>query len=182
MTGLDADDEIQITGLNSASIVEAEDGVITVDVNGDGTAEATFFYQGDGSVFTQSYADGTVTLTDNGAFQNTPATGAVMITGSAEIGETLSADTSAVADANGLGTFVYQWQRDGVDIAGATGATYDVDAADDAAEISVLVSFVDGDGTLEELAPAMVTVGADVTGDVIIGTSGDDILDSTSLR
>ena len=64
---------------------------------------------------------------------NNPATGAPTVTGSAQVGETLSADTSAIADADGLAnvSFSYQWKRnDGssdTDIMGATGSTYSLD-------------------------------------------------------
>ena len=43
--------------------------------------------------------------------------------------QTLTA-SNTLADADGLGAFSYQWLRDGVDIAGATGATYTLGDAD----------------------------------------------------
>ena len=61
---------------------------------------------------------------------NSPATGRPTITGPAQVGETLTADTSGIADADGLdnATFSYQWIRNEdvliVDIADATGSTY----------------------------------------------------------
>ena len=45
---------------------------------------------------------------------------AATITGTATQGQTLTADTSAIADLDGLGTFSLQWLRDGRDIASAT--------------------------------------------------------------
>ena len=42
-------------------------------------------------------------------------TGSVMITGTAEVGQTLSAGNT-LADADGLGAITYQWNRDGVPI------------------------------------------------------------------
>ncbi|MCP5072343.1 MAG: hypothetical protein GY947_03505, partial [Rhodobacteraceae bacterium] len=50
-------------------------------------------------------------------------TGTVTITGIGDIGETLTADTSTLADVYGLGTLSYQWLRAGVAISGATSAT-----------------------------------------------------------
>ena len=43
---------------------------------------------------------------------NSPATGAPAITGTAQVGEMLTADTSGIADADGLDNvaFAYQWQ------------------------------------------------------------------------
>ena len=56
---------------------------------------------------------------------NSPATGAPTISGTAQVGETLTADTTGVADADGLtnATFNYQWLADNAAIAGATGST-----------------------------------------------------------
>ena len=57
---------------------------------------------------------------------NTPATGVPTVSGTAQVGETLTADTSGIADADGLTnvSYAYQWIRtDGgtdADIAGAT--------------------------------------------------------------
>ena len=44
-----------------------------------------------------------------------PPTGTVTISGTAEVGQTLSASNN-LADADGLGTITYQWYRDGVPI------------------------------------------------------------------
>ena len=58
------------------------------------------------------------------------ATGMPTISGTAQVGETLTADTSGIADADGLtnATFSYQWiHSDGgadTDISGATGSSY----------------------------------------------------------
>ena len=52
---------------------------------------------------------------------NRQPTGKPTIGGTARVGETLTADAGDVADADGLGTFSYQWQADGTDIVGATG-------------------------------------------------------------
>ena len=53
------------------------------------------------------------------------------ITGTAEVGQTLTADTSAIMDADGLpATFTYEWMSNGAPITGATAATYTVQATD----------------------------------------------------
>ena len=79
---------------------------------------------------------------------NSPATGAPTITGTAQVGETLTADTSGVADADGLSnaSFSYQWQAGGADISGATGSTYTLADADEGKATSVKVSFTDDAG------------------------------------
>ena len=54
-------------------------------------------------------------------------------TNTPQVGETLSAVTSGIADADGLeeATFAYQWIRAETDIAGATGPSYTLADADE---------------------------------------------------
>ena len=102
---------------------------------------------------------GTATATVQ-ARPNSPATGAPTISGTTRVGETLTADTSGIEDADGLSgaTFSYQWVRnDGsadTDIAGATGATYTLADADEGKTIRVRVAFVDDRGHQETRASA----------------------------
>ena len=87
---------------------------------------------------------------------NTPATGEPNINGTAQVGETLTADTSGIADEDGLDNvaFSYQWQADGADIAGATGSAYALADTDEGKAISVTVSFTDDAGNDETLTSA----------------------------
>ena len=87
---------------------------------------------------------------------NSPATGAPTISGTAQVGETLTADTSGIADADGLAnaTFSYQWLADDSDISGATNATYTLVAADEGKAIKVQVGFTDDAGNEETLTSA----------------------------
>ena len=87
---------------------------------------------------------------------NTPATGAPAITGAAQVGETLTADTTGIADDDGLGnaTFSYQWLADNAEINGANASTYTLVAADVGKAIKVKVSFADDAGNDEQLASA----------------------------
>ncbi|MYM56285.1 calcium-binding protein [Thalassovita mangrovi] len=104
----------------------------------------------------------------------------------AEVGETLSADTSTLADADGLGEYSYQWLRDGVAITDATDETYTLAAEDVDAAISVRVSYTDGHQVDESVtsvgsfdvvaAPAQELEGSD-SGDTLQGGSGNDTLD-----
>ena len=91
-----------------------------------------------------------------GARPNTPATGAPTITGTAQVGETLTADTSGIADEDGLSNAgsAYQWQADGADIPGATDSTYTLTDADEGNTIRVRVSFTDDGGNQESLTSA----------------------------
>ena len=118
---------------------------------------------------------------------NTPATGAPTISGTARVGEELTASTSEIMDDNGTtgATFAYQWVRDDgtdeEDIDGATLSTYRVTSNDGGATLKVKVSFTDDDGFDEEvvsdptatidttapvvnyLVPTPLTVGMQVT-------------------
>ena len=86
--------------------------------------------------------------------ENSPATGAPAISGTTQVGETLTADTSGIADADGLGNvrYEYQWLADDSDISGATNATYTLAAADEGKAIKVRVSFTDDVGNDESLS------------------------------
>ena len=87
---------------------------------------------------------------------NSPATGAPAITGTARVGETLTADTSGIADADGLAgaTFSYQWLADDAGIAGATGSAYTLATTDRGKAVKVRVSFTDDAGHGETLTSA----------------------------
>ena len=87
---------------------------------------------------------------------NTPATGAPAISGTVQVGETLTANTSGIADSDGLSNvqYEYQWLADDSDISGATNATYTLVAADEAKAITVQVSFTDDAGNEETLTSA----------------------------
>ncbi len=84
---------------------------------------------------------------------NSPATGSPTISGTAEVTETLTADTSGIADPDGLANaaFLYQWLADDADISGATGSTYTLADADVGKTITVRVSFTDDAGNGESL-------------------------------
>ena len=98
-----------------------------------------------------------VTVNDN---DTAPATGAPTITGTAEVGQTLTASTTGIADADGLTnpTYTYQWIRvdgtDEADIASANSSTYILGDADLGKTIKVRVSFDDDDGNTETLTSA----------------------------
>ena len=84
---------------------------------------------------------------------NSPATGAPTISGTAQVGETLTADTSGIADEDGLtnATYSFQWLTDDTEIAGATSLTYTLADTDEGKAIKVEVSFTDDSGNDESL-------------------------------
>ena len=107
----------------------------------------------------------------NGAAGNTLATGAPTITGTAQVGQTLTASTTGIADANGLTTpnYTYQWIRvdgtDEADIASANSSTYPLGAADQGTTLKVRVTFADDLGhteTLTSAATATVSAAANI--------------------
>ena len=87
---------------------------------------------------------------------NTPATGLPTISGTAQVGETLTADTSGIEDDDGIdnAAFAYQWLADDAEINGATAATYTLADADEGKTIKVRVSFTDDGGHDEILTSA----------------------------
>jgi Ca2+-binding RTX toxin-like protein len=88
---------------------------------------------------------------------NDPHTGGVAVTGAANENQVLTADTSTLADADGLGTLHYQWQRDsgsGFVNVGTDQSTYTLAAADVGAVIRVVTSYVDAQGTAEAATSA----------------------------
>ena len=91
---------------------------------------------------------------------NTPATGAPTIGGTLQVGQTLTADTSGITDADGLDnvTYTYQWlSSQDVEIAGATSSTYTLVSTDEGKIIKVRVSFTDDEGNEESLTSAATT-------------------------
>ena len=97
---------------------------------------------------------------------NTPATGEPTITGTAQVGETLTANTTGIADSDGLinANFTYQWlSNDGTsdsNISGASSSTYTLVESDEVKTIKVRVTFTDDRGhqeTVTSTATAAVT-------------------------
>ena len=98
------------------------------------------------------------------AAANNLATGAPTITGTAQVGQTLTAGTTGIMDADGLTSvsYTYQWIRvDGgteTNISGATASTHTLVAADQGTTIKVRVSFTDDASNAETLTSAATAV------------------------
>ena len=88
---------------------------------------------------------------------NNAATGTPTISGTAQVGETLTADASDIDDSDGLINVVYRYQwlfDDGstvTEISGATGSTHTLRTTDEGATIKVQVSFSDDADNEESL-------------------------------
>ena len=99
------------------------------------------------------FSDGAVTNAT--APGNTAPTGLPAIEGTARVGETLAASATDIVDADGLADAVFVWRwiaNDGMadaDIAGATGASYTLTAAEAGKTVKVRVTFTD-EGMTEE--------------------------------
>ena len=91
------------------------------------------------------------------------ATGSPAITGTVQVGQTLSADTSGISDRNGIdySALTYQWiansGTEDTDIRDATGSTYTLVATDEGKTIKVRVSFTD-ESLYEESRTSAATV------------------------
>jgi Ca2+-binding RTX toxin-like protein len=142
-------------------------------------AEVGFFMQ-----VTVSYVDGDG-VTESSvtapsaiiANVNDPATGSVTISGTAALGQTLTA-SAVFDDPDGFTSGAvpaFQWFADEAAITGATGTSFTPGQAQVGAAISVRMSFTDDFGTVESLTSAPTTA---VTSDglVLVGTNGADTL------
>ena len=104
-------------------------------------------------------SEATAEVTAAAAQANSPPTGLPGISGTPQVGQTLTADTSPIDDADGLSnaTFEYQWIAGGSDIAGATGSSYELTSSEQGQTIKVRVTFTD-DRDNEETLTSEATV------------------------
>ena len=139
---------LTVTGgaVTGAARVDGEPGVWAITVTPD-TREAlsitlapTAACEADGAVCTsdgRALSIGAAHLVsgppDDARESNTEATGTPTISGTPQVGETLTADTSGIADDDGLKnvSFSYQWLADDTAIQGATKSTYTLIEADE---------------------------------------------------
>ena len=109
-------------------------------------------------------ADNEETLTSEAtvavaAAANREATGQPTISGTPQVGQTLTADTANIVDQDGLTgvSYTYQWTAGGSDIDGATGSTHTLTASEQGQTIQVRVTFTD-DADNEETLTSEATV------------------------
>jgi hypothetical protein len=156
-------------------------GTLSYQWNRDGTpingATQVTYTLGDEDVghtysVTASYTDAGGTLesvtsdaTDVVSNINDTPSGSVTIIGDTTQGQTLNVDTSELADPDGLGTFSYRWQSGSSEVVESSGS-YLLTASDVGNEISVTVSYTDGQGTLEQLSAGPTSVVVSDAGDV----------------
>lgn len=105
----------------------------------------------DGSDTTETFSSSTTAKVEN---VNDAPSGTLKITGTTAQEDILTADTSDLSDIDGLGTFSYQWMRDGTSISGETKATLTLGETDVGKKIVVTVSYTDKQGTSETVKSA----------------------------
>ena len=115
---------------------------------------------------------------------NNAPVGLPTISGTATQGETLTADTSSITDADGFSThpnFLYQWKADGADISGGLAATFILTQSQVGKEITVTVSYTDrgrNDESLTSAATSAVVNANDAP--TITGTPATIIAEDTA--
>ena len=131
--------------------IDASKLVFTPAENGNGAPYASFTFKvNDGTHESLS----TYRMTIDVTLVSDAATGQPTITGKAQVGHTLIADTGGIMDGDGMPLVLsYQWIRvdsgDETNISGATSRTYKLTASDSGKTIKVKVSFTDQGGGAE---------------------------------
>ncbi|MEJ6080057.1 putative Ig domain-containing protein [Vibrio sp. 1-Bac 57] len=142
---------------NGIDIVGATENTYTITVSDDNqTLKVVASYTDLHGTSEVVVSETTATVTGS----NYIPTGSVFINGTPKQGETLNADTSALNDPDGLGTFSYQWQRNGINISGANSASYTLGNNDVDKAITVVISYLDNGlpvGTTESVVSVATT-------------------------
>ena len=171
----DADEPVTVTVASAVFEPSAPIGI--------GSVEASFFWDFEYDRYRFDGIEASIgpALTLGDIVANTPATGAPTITGTARVGETLTVDTTAISDADGLDNvgYSYQWLANGADITGATDPTYTLVADDVGKAIKVQVTFTDDGGNQETLTSA-ATAAVDpdpgpITGFTVVDASDQSV-------
>ena len=113
--------------------------------------------------------------------ENAAPAGLPAISGTSQVGETLTASAAAITDADGTGNAAFAWQwlaNDGATetaVAGATASTYTIAPADAGKTLRVRVTFTDDKGTEEVLTSAatetVAAVAPDAPGGLAVATA-----------
>lgn len=126
----------------------------------------------------QQSTDQTITVTVTDA--DDAPTGAPAVTGTEQVGQTLTASTTGIADEDGLPNpgWSYQWVRldsgTATDISGATSSSYALQSADQGKRVRVKVSFTDDESnahTLESAGTGVIGAAATQAPDPVTGIS-----------
>jgi len=143
-----------------------------------GVVRVVIYYTDTGGTVESATSSATAAI----ANVNDNPTGGVSITGTTTENQVLTADTSSLADADGLGTLHYQWQRNsgsGFVNVGTDQATYTLGDADVGGVVRVVTSYTDGQGFAEAVTSTATAAIAGVNdphtgGASITGTATED--------
>ncbi len=115
------------------------------------TTTRTITVQADDGLLPSNVATSSISIV---ATNDAPAGSVTIDNTSPAEGDVLTA-SNTITDPDGIsGPIAYQWQRDGVDIAGATGSTYTTTQADVGSVVTVVASYTDDYGTVESVSSA----------------------------
>jgi hypothetical protein len=106
-------------------------------------------------------------------------TGTVVITGTVNKGDVLTA-SSTLSDDDGISIISYQWNRNGISIAGATTATYTLVSADAGTIITVTANYTEGSGESGSVTSEGTDPITDITYNYIHPTYGTLVATFTS--
>ena len=160
---------VTVNQLVTKAQLDAGNLVYTPPANAYGSGYASFLFRVSGSTEASTSA---YSMTIDVRAVNDPATGTPAISGSALVGQTLTASTGGIADADGLpSTLIYQWKRyaaNGTTFEANIGADsnrYTLTASEEGKKVLVEASFMDNGGSSEgplvsPAYPASGTVGA----------------------
>jgi hypothetical protein len=100
---------------------------------------------------------------------------APVISGTPEVGQTLTS-TTGTWTGTGTITYAYQWRRNGENIGSATASTYEVQVADEGADITCRVTATDDLGSRGANSNALSVPAAPSTASALLLVSGDNLL------
>ena len=136
-------------------------GDITLEFPADSSGEQSFKWTNVELDWTdgQTIAVSIVPTTPAEPVANTAATGEPTISGTPQVGERLTADTSTISDTDGLDSvsYNYQWLAADANIQHATGSAHTLTDDEEGKTIKVKVSFADDAGNAESLTSQATT-------------------------